>query len=120
MICSIYALIDDNNNIFYIGASIDPERRYKQHLMEAKHYLKIGEKLWVTDKMRKIANIIANGNIPTILILEYCNINDAKERERFYYNCIYKIQLLLQINPKKGGGYSYLITKKKLNKLKVI
>ena len=72
----IYGLLDPNNlEIRYVGKSIDPERRLKEHVRSTRR----GDRTPRADWMKKLLN-----QTPSIIILERVHLSDANEREKFW------------------------------------
>lgn len=73
----IYALVDpDTNQIRYIGMSLDPRRRLRQHMRETKK--NAGKNIWID-------GLKARRRTPYLLILETVAIEaDPFERERWW------------------------------------
>lgn len=74
---SIYALINPINNwVFYIGASMYPEKRLLSHIYNSKYNYSEKEKI--------ISDIISKGQSVEMLILEECKFKDVTFLENFY------------------------------------
>lgn len=87
----IYALIDPNDNIIkYIGKSVNPKRRFANHLCEKKDAPK---NIW-------IRGLIANKQQPILKILCKCKIENVNKLEKKYIT-IYKKTLY---NEREGGN----------------
>lgn len=71
---AIYFLFGSNGRVRYIGKSIAPGRRWKQHLREQRGYGHVNK--WL---MRERSR----GYAPTMLVIEWCGDN-WPERERFW------------------------------------
>lgn len=80
-IAYIYGLFDiSNEKIRYIGKSINPKKRLRSHLTEAKN-LNINN-----HKNNWIRSVINNNSKLNYIILETCNENNWKEREIYWIN----------------------------------
>lgn len=92
----IYKLIDPRNNeVRYIGKTINIKRRYKQHLYDKR---KSHKSSWVQS--------LRNEKLKPILeLLETCDIDNWKERENYWIK-----QFNNLTNLKEGGGSDYIRT----------
>lgn len=92
----IYKLIDPKNNeVRYVGKTINIKRRYKQHLYDKRTSHKSS---WVQS--------LRNQKLKPILeILEICNTDNWKEREIYWIS-----QFSNLTNLKEGGGSDYVRT----------
>lgn len=83
----IYALTDpDNDKIRYIGQSVTPETRFKQHLSEIPRDLnsfRISSGTYNL-KMKWVGWLRLNDKKPSLVVLEKCLLEDAAEREKFW------------------------------------
>lgn len=74
----IYALINPlNQEVFYIGATVDPYMRLRQHICEMNYAGSYKAK--VIDKL-----VCEHGIDPELLILDTTSFNDAAYWENFY------------------------------------
>ena len=74
----IYCLKDPiTDELRYIGKSLNPKRRFTQHLWEASRGIKTHKNNW-------IRKIISSGNVPVIEILEECDESNWAYRERYW------------------------------------
>jgi hypothetical protein len=76
MITYIYALVDEFNNIRYIGKSNDVYNRFKNHLKESKYKR--------THKEKWINSMILRGYKPSYIILDECLSSDWILMEEFW------------------------------------
>jgi excinuclease UvrABC nuclease subunit len=90
----IYKLIDPRNDeVRYVGKTINIKNRYKQHLYDKRKSHKAS---WV-QSLRQIKLK------PKLDILEICNENNWKDREKYWIN-----QFNNLTNLKEGGGSDYI------------
>lgn len=75
----IYALTDQNNNIFYIGKSINPDKRKKRHIYDAKSFK------YSYPVHNKIRKLIREGfNIGLKIIESNISDNEIDKKEQFW------------------------------------
>jgi hypothetical protein len=69
----IYMLVDPRNDKpFYVGRTINPKRRYTDHLRDGRKYAD-GKRVKADDgKCRIISEVIANDMLPIMRILDNC------------------------------------------------
>jgi predicted GIY-YIG superfamily endonuclease len=80
---SIYALVNPfNDNIFYIGASVNPKSRLSGHINKKK-YSYCGCPEWF--KIILIEDIIKQGKKPIVVTLKEIQKEDAAYWEEYYY-----------------------------------
>jgi len=89
----IYTLTDPKNNeVRYVGKTINPERRYKQHLYDKRRSHKAS---WVQS--------LRNDNLkPIMSIIEECTESNWRDSERYWIQ-----QFNNLTNLKEGGGADY-------------
>jgi hypothetical protein len=88
----IYQLESPTGEVRYIGATTNPERRYKEHLSGVKQGKQL--KKWVQ-------SLLKQGKAPRMLVLEQTNWINWQERERFWISQRKKYGKLLNKQP--GG-----------------
>lgn len=92
---TIYALINPiDNNVFYIGATIHPDKRLQAHISDLSLYLrkKALKRKYIHVNEKKcllIKKIIAAGKMPIFKILKKADIKEAGEVE-FKYKQFYQ------------------------------
>lgn len=92
---SIYGLKDpETNDIFYIGASVDPYTRFNCHLY-------ISESCASSKKDKEIIRLRKNKIKPDLVIIEEVSEVDAKNREQYY------IDLYINKLPEKQIASAY-------------
>ncbi len=76
---SIYGLVDPRDDlVFYIGSSVDPQRRFVQHMCQLNQASN-------PDKNERILSIKKDGLEPGLLIIEECiPLRNSFDRERFW------------------------------------
>lgn len=72
----IYALLDENNVIRYIGKSINPKQRYSSHISRSKER-KTHTNCW-------IYGLLQRGVKPSMQIIEECTEDNWIEREQYW------------------------------------
>lgn len=72
----IYALLDENDVIRYIGKSNNPKVRYYSHICSAKNK-KTHKECW-------IYGLISRGLKPSLKIIEECTFDTWSDREKFH------------------------------------
>lgn len=72
----IYALLDEFNNVRYVGKSNNPKQRYYSHISQSKNR-KTHKECW-------IYGMINHGFKPKLIIIEECTIDNWIEREKHY------------------------------------
>lgn len=106
----IYALLDDNNNVRYIGKSDNPNKRYVEHI-------KYGDKNIKNHKQNWVNKMLNENRLIEIKILEKIPYNIWEEREIYW---ISKYGLNNLVNSTTGGnGRKYDDSMKKDKNLKI-
>jgi group I intron endonuclease len=101
----IYKLIDPRNNeVRYVGKTINIKRRYKQHLYDKR----------ASHKSSWVQSLRTHKLKPVLEILEICNDNNWKEREVYWIG-----QFNNLTNLKEGGGSDYIRTTSAETKQKI-
>ena len=73
----IYAIIDPHNKeVRYIGKTIQPEKRFKRHILQSK-YMKTHTQKWIN-------KLLELGLEPIFEIIDCCDLEEWHEYERFY------------------------------------
>ena len=88
MSCKIYRIVDNTNGNVYVGSTkLDLERRISLHISNNKN----------PNNSNCSSDIIIQNNDYFYEIIEECDLNNRKERERYYINhtekCINTIKL---------------------------
>jgi len=103
MTIHIYALIDPiDNKVKYVGATNNIESRLKGHISSGKiatHAIRRGKRVDV--KTQWLHDLHQQGLIPLMKILDSCQIEQAQERERYYFEIYNKLFHLLCLHPDK-------------------
>ena len=71
--CFVYSLVDDNNQVFYIGYSRNLAARYRYHIMTANKS--------TTATAKRITCILQFGKYPDLRIIDYLPLPEAILRE---------------------------------------
>lgn len=104
----IYGLVDPTNNqLRYVGKSVNPKNRFRKHLQESKKK--------VTYKDRWVNKLLENNIKPELLIIDVVDINDWVFWEQHYIEYFKKIGCKLT-NATKGGDNPPIKTGKKRTK----
>lgn len=104
----IYGLMDSKDVVFYVGKSVEPYKRYKEHINEAtkkQHHNKN------THKINKINNLLRNGEPIKLLLIEQVTKDTWEEKEIYWIEFYQKINTKLT-NAKSGGKGGREITYK--------
>jgi len=105
MIYYIYTLKHPiNNEVRYVGKTINIKRRYKQHLYDKRH----------SHKASWVKSLKAEGLKPILTIIEECDENNWIEREMYWIS-----QYDNLTNYLAGGGADYKRTTSEETKLKI-
>lgn len=91
----IYALLDEYDNIRYIGKSRNPYKRLKTHLCKSNLKLKTHKNHW-------IKSLLKQNKMPKIKIIAKCNIKNINSKEK-YYITFYKNKGYNLTNGTPGG-----------------
>jgi len=95
----IYGLYsDDINNIRYVGKTIHPEKRLKEHIRTYKSEKLCYKHNWVKSQLKK-------GKEIKMVIIEECNNDNWQDREKYW---ISKYDNLTNISIGGEGGAVYL------------
>lgn len=106
----IYALIDDNNNVRYIGKSDNPDKRYIEHIKYGSKNKKNHKENWINKMLNENRKI-------SIKILETVPYDMWEEKEIYWIN---KYGLENLVNSTIGGnGRKYNDLMKKDKNLKI-
>ena len=107
----IYVLKDENNNVFYVGKTSTPKKRFGRHL----YHVNDGSTYPVHNKLRKVISIKGTTNGIYQLIEENIAEKDIDNREIFFIKHFKDLGCKLK-NLTEGGeggkGYTDEINKK--------
>ena len=101
MTYSIYTLNDENGNVFYVGQSKNPTKRFKRHINASKW-----ENIFpVHRKLRKVLAMGVNPN-SILKIIEYgIPMKNADNREMFYIKHFKELGIKLKNLTDGGDGF---------------
>ena len=82
----IYGLVDPRDNeIRYIGQSIDPEQRFKIHWRErCKHKIVVSNHKYQSEKALWLYELDMQGLKPSMTIIEQCDPKEADQKELYW------------------------------------
>lgn len=101
MIC-IYALIDPDNNVRYIGKTkVSLQKRLSQHITDSKSIMNGSKRRNINKRYSWIISLLKDNKKPNIILLEECNENNWIEREVYY---ISKYKNLTNMTKGGDGG----------------
>ena len=88
----IYMLVDPRNDKpFYVGRTVNPESRYRDHIRDGKQYM-LGMKGKIAEEKCEIIEAILTGDLlPAMRILDNCTIHHGWKNEGSRLSIIHRI-----------------------------
>ena len=113
MTIGIYALYWEEQDLVYIGKSVDTKKRFQKHIRD------LISNLHSNYKVQNIYNYFGS---PKLIILEETNIDSLDDKEIFWTKEFNSIEVGLNIVEagKSGTGYGVLHSRSKYTKLQVL
>lgn len=93
----IYLLVDENGEPFYVGKSVDPEKRLNKHLSRTRN----GDRFYVNNKIRQILN---RGGQIDIVVIDSATENEIDGKEVEYIRGYSETHRLCNLAPGGEGG----------------
>ena len=107
----IYVLKDENGNVFYVGKTVTPNKRFKRHLANVRY----GSNYPVHNKLRKVISIKGNAN-GIYQVIESDILEENIDNREMFFIKYYKQQGCKLKNLTEGGeggkGYTDEINKR--------